>query len=152
MLLYVQTSSSLLPLISRSIKSIPSLNPLARITPGGALGMTTHTARTRPRSLTWCTLSYTHAIITQQTAVDRARSQDDNSLKIAHGPHKKKWVGAFSLCGAVRFLCVAGPYRGCTTYYARMYTVMAVFACFASNFLVFLHTEYRDLKEFYKQF
>ena len=54
------------------------LNPLARIPPGGALRIT---------SLTW---SYKHAIKTQQTAVDRARSQDDNSLKIAHGPHKKK--------------------------------------------------------------
>ena len=39
-------------------------------------------------------------------------------------------MGAFSLCVAVRFLCVAGPYRGCTTYYARMYTVMAVFRLF----------------------
>ena len=52
--------------------------------------MTMHTAHTRPRSLTWCILSYTHATITQQTAVDRARSQDENSLRIAHGPHKKK--------------------------------------------------------------
>ena len=55
------------------------LNPLARIPPRG-----------RPRSLTWCILSYKHTIKTQQTAVDIARFQDDNSLKKAHGPHQKK--------------------------------------------------------------
>ena len=66
------------------------LNPLAFTPPGSALPITPQTARNRPQNLTSITLSFTHAIETHQTAVDRARSQYYDGLKIPHGPHKKK--------------------------------------------------------------
>ena len=87
----------------------------------------------------------------QQTAVDRGRSQNDNSLKIARGPQKKndavnlqrlkrrissydEQEGAFSLFGTDRFLCVDRPHRTCTAYHTRRYTLMAVFLLFRDNF------------------
>ena len=70
--------------------AIDHINPLARIQPRGTLCIQPYTVSTRLRSLIYCMLNYKHAVKMQQTAVDRGRSQNDNSLKIARGPQKKK--------------------------------------------------------------
>ncbi len=67
----------------------PAFNSLARTPPTAALPVTLLTACNRPQSLTSCISSYKHGIKTQQTALDRVRSQDYSSLNIVHGRYKK---------------------------------------------------------------